>query len=52
MEHYQANDTPFEQVVRSVMNYLGRRHDTLDDWEASVMHAAAVLGRGADVEVF
>jgi hypothetical protein len=45
LEHYQANDTPFEQVVRSVMHYLGRRHDSLDEWEPSVMRAADALVR-------
>ncbi len=52
LEHYEANGTPFEQVVRSVMNYMGRRHDDVDDWEPAVLRAADVLGRGDDVEVF
>ncbi len=52
LESHKTKGTPFEQVVRSVMNYLGRRHDSLDEWEPSVMHAADVLGRGDDVEVF
>ncbi len=43
--HYEANDAPFEQVVRSVMHYLGRRHDDVDDWEAAVIHAVGIVNR-------
>ncbi len=67
LSHHKANGVPFEQVVRSVMHYLGRRHDDVDDWEAAVIRAVGVLGReesvsapldpsqrkpGDDVEVF
>ncbi len=45
LEHYQANGTPFEQVVRSVMHYLGCRHDDVDDWEAAVIRAVRALSR-------
>lgn len=45
LEGHKANGTPFEQVVRSVMHYLGRRHDSVDDWEAAVIRATDVLGR-------
>ncbi|MDP9476667.1 MAG: AAA family ATPase [Actinomycetota bacterium] len=43
LEHYETNGTPFEQVVRSVMHYLGRGHDSFDDWEASVIRAIKTL---------
>jgi hypothetical protein len=45
LETHKTSGTPFEQVVLSVMIYLGRRHDSVDDWEPSVMRAADVLGR-------
>ncbi|MDP9477299.1 MAG: AAA family ATPase [Actinomycetota bacterium] len=47
LEHYEANGVPFEQVVRSVMHYQGRRHDDVDDWEAAVIRAVAVVSREA-----
>ncbi len=52
LETHKASGVPFEQVIRAVMIYVGRRHDDLDDWEPSVLRAADVLGRGEDVEVF
>ncbi|MDP9488453.1 MAG: hypothetical protein M3Q49_22160 [Actinomycetota bacterium] len=52
LEHHKTNGVPFEQVIRAVMIYVGRRHDDLDGWEPSVLRAADVLGRGDDVEVF
>ncbi len=48
LEHYETNGTPFEQVVRSVMTYLGRRHDDVDDWEAAVIRAVGTLSRGGE----
>ncbi len=50
LEHHKTNGVPFEQVILAVMIYLGRRHDPVDDWEASVIRAVGVLGRGDDVE--
>ncbi len=45
LSSHKANGTPFEQVVRSVMHYLGHHHDSVDDWEPSVMRAADALVR-------
>lgn len=45
LESHRSSGSPFEQVIRSVMVYLGVRHDSLDDWEAAVFRAVDVLGR-------
>lgn len=45
LENYKTNGTPFEQVIHSVMNYPGRRHDSQDDWEAAVIRAVEALSR-------
>ncbi len=45
LEHYRKNNTPFEQVIRSVMVYWNRRWDSVDDWEPAVIKAAGIVGR-------